>query len=278
MGANPSKYDNVKIEAQKPHVAAVDERYILSQPTTLAMRDNMFATTKDIEIKDANSSKPYFVIKGRGMSLKEKKTLWDTRGVPVLNIKKQLLGFVPNHSVFRANNSEYKLFDIRAHFNVGKPQLSITFINIVSGETCIIGCKGDWQQRNVVFWIERGVELKPKDYAKLHSRPGTPTPNRPGTPGSGKQKKISNENASAKSISGSQTAVNMPSLESLNGAGVKQEKTDSQRQYIARIAEPYIDTNWQTTSKADYWLTVAPGVDMALMVAICVVLDERSHD
>ncbi|KAI8825107.1 tubby C-terminal-like domain-containing protein [Fimicolochytrium jonesii] len=55
-------------------------------------------------------------------------------------------------------------------------------------------------------------------------------------------------------------------------------KGEANRKPIATIKMPVLRTNNLIFGKQEYWLTAAPGVDIALLVAICIALDEAAHD
>ncbi|KAJ3006952.1 hypothetical protein HKX48_009381 [Thoreauomyces humboldtii] len=145
------------LHPQHPPVTAIDPRFCNPQPTTLVLREKIFSFSgDDFSIKDAYTGQPWFRIDGRSLSLRQKKTLLDVYGAPVANMKQELLAFVPNQKVFKGGDSSVPLLDIRVHVTFMKPKLSVVFRDVVTGEECEVGCKGDWIARNCLIWVDRG--------------------------------------------------------------------------------------------------------------------------
>lgn len=159
MGGSSSKYNEVPLYPQNPPVVAVDERFALPQPVTLVLREKIFSFSgDDFSIKDATTGQPYFRVNGRALSLREKKTFLDAYGQPIMNMKSQLLAFVPNNILYYGDDSRNKLAEIRAHFTFMKPKLSVKFNNKINGVPCELGCKGNWLARSCIIWLDVGCK------------------------------------------------------------------------------------------------------------------------
>lgn len=55
-------------------------------------------------------------------------------------------------------------------------------------------------------------------------------------------------------------------------------KVTFQGRPVATIGRSYMNFGQMFSDRQTYYVTVAPGVDVALMAAICVCLDEREND
>ena len=55
-------------------------------------------------------------------------------------------------------------------------------------------------------------------------------------------------------------------------------KVTFQGRPVATIGRSYMNFGQMFSDRQTYYVTVAPGVDLALMAAICVCLDEREND
>ncbi|TPX68094.1 hypothetical protein SpCBS45565_g03328 [Spizellomyces sp. 'palustris'] len=214
MGADISKFEAVQLQPLPQPIAAIDPRFCLQQPVSLLIKEKIFSFSgDDFSIKDATTGQVYFKVDGRAfMSLREKKTFLDAYGQPIMNMKQQLMAFVPNHSLYYGNDSKNKILDIRAHFTLMKPKLTVTFTDKNNGIKCEIGLKGNWLARRSLIWIDIGCK------------------------------------------------------------GVEN------RIFIAKVTSPILTGRNMFFDKQDYLLTVVPGMDIALLVAVCVALDERSRD
>ncbi|KND00253.1 uncharacterized protein SPPG_04584 [Spizellomyces punctatus DAOM BR117] len=214
MGGDISKFEAVQLQPLPHPIAAVDQRFCLQQPVSLLIKEKIFSFSgDDFSIKDATTGQVYFKVDGRALlSLREKKTFLDAYGQPIMNMKQQLLAFVPNHTLYYGNDSQNKILDIRAHFTLMKPKLSVNFTDKISGIPCEIGLKGNWLARRSLIWIDIGC------------------------------------------------------------------KGEANRIFVAKVTSPLLTGRTVFFDKSDYLLTVMPGIDIALLVAICVALDERSRD
>lgn len=47
---------------------------------------------------------------------------------------------------------------------------------------------------------------------------------------------------------------------------------------VGRISREYLNAREVISNKQTYFLTIAPGVDAALLAAVCVILDEMENE
>ncbi|KAI8586382.1 tubby C-terminal-like domain-containing protein [Geranomyces variabilis] len=213
MGNSQSFNVNAPLLPCNPPVAAVDPRFIAQRETTLLLKEKIMSFSgDDFSIKEVQTGQPYFKVDGRNFSLRQKKQFLDAYGVPVFNMKKKLLKLVSTQNIYKADSSDEKLFVIESTFTFMKPKIFVVFNDLVTGEQCEVGLKGNWIARQCVLWIDRGRRGK-----------------------------------------------------------------DNQ-QIIGYIHSEWAEARNLLFDKQTYFLRIAPGVDMALMVAICVALDEKAHE
>ncbi|KAI9005377.1 tubby C-terminal-like domain-containing protein [Gaertneriomyces semiglobifer] len=213
MGSSSSQFENATVQAPPTPVACVDPRFCMPQSVTLHLREKIFSFSgDDFKIKDPNTDQVYFRIAGRALSLRDKKTFSDAYGEPVMNMKKELLAFIPNYNLHYGDDSKNKLAEIRAHVTLMKPRLSVSFVSKVDGTPIELGMKGDWLARRAIVWMDYGRK--------------------------GKENRI----------------------------------------IVAKVTAPVLTGRNMFFGVQDYYVTIAPGMDIALVVAICVALDERARE
>lgn len=208
MGDTPSKFDE-PLQPQPQPIWAVEQRFCVPGEVTLRLKEKLFSFSgDDFSINDANTNQPWFKMQGKAFSLREKKTLMDAYGTPVLNIKETFAAFESNYKVYAGNNSVQELFKVIAHITFGKAKMNTTIINRQNGQPLNLSLKGNIMTHEAVIYI-----------------------------GEAKQ------------------------------GGIP----------IAKIHRPLTGREW-LSGQQEYWLTVAPNVDISMMVAMCVALDEMKKD
>jgi uncharacterized protein YxjI len=208
MGDTPSKYDE-PLQPQQRQICPVDSRFCIPQEITLHLREKIFSFSgDDFKIKDPNTGQVWFQIQGKAFSLREKKTMLDAYGTPVLNIKETFAFMESNYKVYLGDNSEHELFKVIAHITFSKAKAHTTIVNRTDNQQLIVTLKGDIFSKAACIYL-----------------------------GEAKQ------------------------------GGIP----------IAKIYRPFTGRGHFFDAQ-DYYLTVAPNVDISFAVALCICLDEMKKD
>ncbi|DBA00467.1 TPA: hypothetical protein N0F65_002710 [Lagenidium giganteum] len=195
------------LEPQFQPVALTSGIFCFQQPLTLHLKEEM--VNGGFSVRDANTQRVIFRIQRAIFSLSNRKALLDIYYQPILLIKRQLLAFSPRYDLF-ANDDEGRLLaTAKCKITRFQPRMSMPFINMISGETCVMGLEGDWLSRTAVIWLERG-----------------------------------------------NSGVCMP---------------------VAKVYRPILTGRNMCLDLQDYYIDIAPGVDAAVIVMLCVMLDEDEN-
>ncbi|GAB9471333.1 Tubby c-terminal-like domain [Globisporangium polare] len=202
---------NLQLAPQHKPVAAINAKFCHPDSVTLHLHEKFWSLTgDDFTIKDASSGADVFRIKGAVFTLHEKKTLLDSSGATIVNMKEEIFALTPNYQVYAGSDSHNKLFKIKAKLTILETSLRVEFTNAATGQQCFMGLEGDWCHRKALIWLDRG-----------------------------------------------KTGVREP---------------------VGKVYRPLTASGNLLFGTQDYYLAVAPNVDIALMVLICIVLDEKASD
>jgi uncharacterized protein YxjI len=209
MGADLSHFENLQLQPMPEPICATEPRFCLPNPVQLRLREKYFSLSgDDFKISDANSGVVYFQCQGKYFSLREKKVLRDNMGVPVLNLKDQLISFTDKYKVYAGDSSDRQICKFNSQITFLKAKLSTSFVDVMTGRQRYVVLKGDWRDKRCVIYLGE--------------------PKQGGIP-------------------------------------------------LAKIYRPLSGRTWML-GVDDYILEVAPGVDIALMVIMCIALDEHARD
>lgn len=202
---------NLQLLPQLQPVAAINAVFCNPNYVTLHLHEKFWSLSgDDFTIRDAHTGVVWFRINGSVFSLREKKTLVDANNVAIANMKEEFFSFTPSYNVFAGSDSRTPLFDIECKFSLFETFLRVSFVDVVTGERCIMGLEGDWVHRRALIWLDRG-----------------------------------------------KTGVRTP---------------------VGKVFRPLSTGGNLLLGTQDYYLEIAPNVDVALMTLICVVLDEKASD
>lgn len=97
MGSDHSAFE-YPLYPQPIPICATEARFCLPHYVQLRLRGKYFSVSgDDFKISDAaDKSKIYFKCDGRSWSLREKRFLFDSEGVPVLNMKEKIMRYKMN--------------------------------------------------------------------------------------------------------------------------------------------------------------------------------------
>lgn len=95
MGSDHSAFEH-PLYPQPVPICATEPRFCLQHYVQLRLRGKFFSVSgDDFKICDAaDKSKIYFQCEGRSWSLREKRFLFDSTGVPVLNMKEKIMRYI----------------------------------------------------------------------------------------------------------------------------------------------------------------------------------------
>ena len=132
MGANVPINSNVLSVPRNP-IVATDNRFIYPQQIALYLQEKIYSWTgDDFAITDFNGI-PFFRCGGRAFSFKQKKVINDVYGVPIFNIKHELLSLRGRFKLYQGAESFRVLASIDP-INTFGSIYSINFFNIATGQ------------------------------------------------------------------------------------------------------------------------------------------------
>ena len=132
MGANVPINSNVLSYPRNP-IVATDNRFIYPQQIALYLQEKIYSWTgDDFAITDFNGI-PFFRCGGRAFSFKQKKVINDVYGVPIFNIKHELLSLRGRFKLYQGAESFRVLASIDP-INTFGSIYSINFFNIATGQ------------------------------------------------------------------------------------------------------------------------------------------------
>ena len=190
-----------------------------------------------------------FKVEGKAFSLSDKKEVKDANGTHLFTIRKKHIAI---HSTYQGLDptSEEQLFVVKSSFSLGT-KLTATFINKAGdGQEVTLHLKGD---------LVRGAARVPACMRTLLTLPCA----------------LCSLTAAQKSprqracpSPGSLARFSMPARCCVSGKGPSRLPP-----FPPRLTSALPPVDQQT-----YVLTVAPGVDAALLLAICICLDEKANE
>ncbi|RLN96382.1 hypothetical protein BBJ28_00003189 [Nothophytophthora sp. Chile5] len=143
------------LQTQHLGVAAVDAGYCCFEPTQLYLNVEWHNERHVVVVALENSTgQPLFTIKEKTLSLHRQRTILDANNVPVATMRM---------GAFRRRKSTYSVFPRAEHtkapvlfkFTVTSGKLEMVFNDLMTGETCRLGCEGE--HGDVEIWLQRGV-------------------------------------------------------------------------------------------------------------------------
>lgn len=134
MGADQSAFINPLYPHTHDPICATEPRFCLPQNVQLRLREKLFSLSgDDFKITEASTGTVYFQCQGRTFSLREKKVLRDNVGIPVLNMKEQLISFTDKFKVYAGEHSEREICKFNTKLTFLKSKISTYFNDVVNG-------------------------------------------------------------------------------------------------------------------------------------------------
>jgi uncharacterized protein YxjI len=145
----------MSLEPLKVPLVVVDQKYICREPVCLRLSEKVFSFSgDDFSIKDANSGQLWFQVKGKALSLKDKKQLFDINSQPVCNLKKEILSFfAPKQYLYAGADSQQLLCTFTKSFTFFKAKVVVEVLNKANGQMVQVHLKGNWFERNATISI-----------------------------------------------------------------------------------------------------------------------------
>jgi len=209
MGSDQSSYEDVKVFPQTSPICGIEPRFCLPNPIKLRLREKIFSFSgDDFKICDADDGTLYFRCAGKTFSLKDKKTLLDVNGQPVLNMKQPLMSLSDKYKIYAGANSDKELFTFKTERNYFKAKLAAFVKNPVNNSHHYLVLKGNWRDKKAVVFLGE--------------------PKQDGIP-------------------------------------------------VAKVYRP-LSGKSLFFGADEYLIEIAPGVDIALILSMCIALDEHQRD
>ena len=192
-----------------PSAIALFHQHIAQHSTTLVLREKMLSLSGDsFSISTVPGNTPIFSVSGSAFSLSGRKTISDTSGTPLFDIRKEHFK-IPSTYYAETPNDEKKIFEVKGKFSLGSSKA----VGVFEYQT-------QQGQRKAASLMMKGDFFDRK-------------------------------------------------------ADITDEETGS---VVGRIDRQFLNARELVGGQQTYAVTVAPGMDMAVVVAMCICLDERQNE
>ena len=155
----------------KNPIAAFERRFTFQKPITLLLKEKTFSWSgDDFNITDTNGQ-PYFKIKGKAFSMRQKKIFYDLYDQPIFNIKHELFSLRGRYKFFMKEGEQVAVNVDPVGF--GNTRYQVTFINIFSGKKLILDLVCDFMGSICGIFLgnaEQGAPLICKIYKQYDSK------------------------------------------------------------------------------------------------------------
>lgn len=224
-------------------------RHFTQHPQQLALQvreRKVSISGDDFAVKDAVTKQTAFKVEGKAFSLSDKKEVKDANGTHLFTIRKKHIAI---HSTYQGLDptSEEQLFVVKSSFSLGT-KLTATFNNKAGdGQEVTLHLKGDLVRGAArVAACVRTLLTLPCALCSLTAAQRSP------------QQRV------CPSL-GSLARFSMPASCCVSGMNPPD-------------LFPWLTSPLPPVDQQTYVLTVAPGVDAALLLAICICLDEKANE
>ena len=119
MGGSDSKYADLEVSELKEPLCVFDRRFVAParHPTYLHMKAKFFSLSCDsFKVVDPSTNQEWFSVKGKALSLSDKRTLFDTQGQPVFVMKEKVLQLNDKQTVYRGSDPSEEMFKVASNF------------------------------------------------------------------------------------------------------------------------------------------------------------------
>ncbi|OXA50423.1 protein LURP-one-related 15 [Folsomia candida] len=155
MGADQSAFSQPLTPQSNDPICATEPRFCLPHTVQLRLREKLWSFSgDDFKITDASNAEiVYFQCHGKVFSLRDKKVLRDNMGVPVLNMKEQLISFTDKFRVYAGEGSDREICKFNSRLTFLKAKLVSHFNDVVTGRPRVVTLKGDWREKRCAIYL-----------------------------------------------------------------------------------------------------------------------------
>ncbi|ORX84150.1 DUF567-domain-containing protein [Anaeromyces robustus] len=201
-------YTAKTVSKPKNEIAVVNKKFVLPQSVTLVLREKIFSLSgDDFSIKDINGVE-YLRCKGKALSIRNKKILYDVDQTPLLNIQKALMSLKGNVKIYAGDSDEKVLATIGQSGVFAVKKYVVEFFNEATGKNESFDMKCDYLSYTCAIFYG-------------HEKEGAPV--------------------------------------------------------VAKVTKK-LDKKTLFTGMQNYFVEIAPGVDIALMCALAICFDEYKNE
>jgi len=137
-------YDDDPINPPKNDIVVVDPRFVFRMPVTLILREKIFCFSgDDFSIKDLNDVE-YFRCKGKALSIRDKKVLYDLYQKPILNIQHKIFTMKGNIKIYADNEENKILATVNKKSFISVKKYIVEFYNQATGKNEYFDMKCDF--------------------------------------------------------------------------------------------------------------------------------------
>ncbi|OUM62308.1 hypothetical protein PIROE2DRAFT_44426 [Piromyces sp. E2] len=137
-------YSDDPIQPPKNDIVGIEPRFVFRNPLTLILREKIFSFSgDDFSIKDINNVE-YFRCKGKALSIRDKKILYDLYQKPILNIQHKILTLKGNIKIYAEDKQDKILATINKKSFISVKKYIIEFYNQATEKTEYLDMKCDF--------------------------------------------------------------------------------------------------------------------------------------
>jgi len=136
-------YSSKPVQSPPCQIVGVEQRFVFQQPITLVLDEKRSFSGDDFKIKDENGVS-YFKCKGKALSLRDKKVIYDLYDNPILNIQENLF-YGSGQRIYAGKSTDKELGKLsRKKLSIKKNKYEYTFTNLATNKVEVLDLKCDF--------------------------------------------------------------------------------------------------------------------------------------
>ncbi|KAG4084815.1 tubby C-terminal-like domain-containing protein [Neocallimastix lanati (nom. inval.)] len=154
-------YDNKKVTQLDHDIAVTEQRFVFDKPINLVLKENIMSFSgDDFTIKDTEGVS-YFKCKGKAMNIRDKKTIYDLYGTPILNIRNTILFLKDRMKVYADKDDKKTLATVTPVTSINSRKYTISFYNIATEKEETLDMKCDFFSHSCGIFYGKEKEGSP---------------------------------------------------------------------------------------------------------------------
>ena len=154
-------YDKKKVSQIDHDIVVTENRFVFDKPVTLILRENLMSFSgDDFTIKDTEGVS-YFKCEGKALNIRDKKTIYDLNGTPILNIRNAILFLKGRMKVYAGKDDKKTLASIIPKTSIHSRKYIISFYNISEEKEETLDMKCDFFSHSCGIFYGKEKEGSP---------------------------------------------------------------------------------------------------------------------